>query len=384
LERYKEQTVFKNDNFLYQYAPILTIRNSEMTALNALPEKEKDILLPIISLRGWVSSKKLENSTKRVNQAIGDRWWIADIDSDFLIDGHEKRLPNGDYPREVFKEIEDLLKPDNGYFNWVQYIRDNPNIIPTVQLEDTSQIRRQLVQFSQLGRGIVFRFDDEDIKADKHEFALTMASDLGLKDIFVVYDYGQVSREILNYTSGISALVKWTDNVLDNPLIAISCTSFPFSFSGYSSGEYSIYERLLFNKVLTECSDSRLIYSDWGSARAERIDGGGGIPSPRIDYPLKNEWRCIRKEFQDFTNPQEGEKDELYKEVAIELMSQKYWNPLLRVWGTQMIELTSLGDAYGIDTASKATAVRINMHLHQQLYYNSPEDLTDTDEDWVD
>lgn len=376
--------MFTNDNFLYQYAPILTIRNSEMTALQELPEKAKDILIPIISLRGWVGSKKLENSIKRVNQAIGDRWWIADIDSDFLRDGHEKRLPNGDYPREVFKEIEDLLIPDKGYFNWVQYISNNPNIIPVVQLGVISQITTQIEQLSELGRGIVFRFDDEDIKADKHLTALEEASKLNLRDVFVIYDYGQVTREILNYSSGISTLVKMTHAILKDPLISISCTSFPFSFSGYSSGEYSIYERLLFNKVNIECSDSRLLYSDWGSARAERIDGGGGIPSPRIDYPLKNEWRCIRKEFEDFANPRAGERERLYKEVAIELMSQRYWNPQLRVWGTQMIELTSLGDAYGIDSALKATAVRINMHLHQQLYYNSPDELTDTDESWVD
>ena len=376
--------MFSNDNFLYQYAPILTIRNAEMTALQELPEKAKDILIPIISLRGWVGSKKLDNSIRRVSQAIGDRWWIADIDSDFLLDGQEKRLPNGDYPREVFKEIEDLLIPDNGYHNWVQYISNNPNIIPTVQLGVINQIRSQIEQLNELGRGIVFRFDDEAIKAEIHITALAEAQRLNLRDVFVIYDYGQVTREILSYSSGISALVKTTQAILDNPLISISCTSFPFSFSGYSSGEYSIYERILFNKVHVECSDSRLLYSDWGSARAERIDGGGGIPSPRIDYPLKNEWRCLRKEFEDFANPREGEKERLYKEVAIELMSQQYWNPQLRVWGTQMIELTSLGDAYGIDTALKATAVRINMHLHQQLYYNSPDELTDTDENWED
>jgi len=376
--------VFNSDDFLYQYAPILTIRNSEMLALQELPDKAKDLLLPIISLRGWVGSNKLENSIKRVTQALGERKWIADLDSEFIVDGQEKRLPNGDYPREVFKEIEELLDPTDGYQNWVEYITNNPNLIPTVQLADISQLNSQLEKLSALGRGIAFRFNDEALKADKHITVLDELNRSKIEDIFIIYDYGQVTREILNYSSGISNLVNVTNAMLNNPLISISCTSFPFSFSGYTHGEYSIYERLLYNKVSRDCENVRLLYSDWGSARAERIDGGGGIPSPRIDYPLKTEWKCIRKEFEDFANPQDGEKERLYRAVAKELISQEYWNPQLRVWGTQMIEKTSLGDKYGIDSALKATAARINMHLHQQLYYDAPDELTDTDESWVD
>jgi hypothetical protein len=49
-----------------------------------------------------------------------------------------------------------------------------------------------------------------------------------------------------------------------------------------------------------------------------------------------------------------------------------------------MIELTSKGDEFGIASPSAATTVRINIHLHRQLYYDSPVELTDTDEDWED
>ena len=65
-------------------------------------------------------------------------------------------------------------------------------------------------------------------------------------------------------------------------------------------------------------------------------------------------------------------------------MSEDYWISDLHVWGTQKIELTGKGDKYGIDSPWMATAVRINIHLHQQLYYDSPAELTDTDEDWED
>ena len=49
-----------------------------------------------------------------------------------------------------------------------------------------------------------------------------------------------------------------------------------------------------------------------------------------------------------------------------------------------MIELTAQGDSYGITSAQDATAVRINLHLYQQLNYENDSDSHDTDEDWVD
>ena len=60
------------------------------------------------------------------------------------------------------------------------------------------------------------------------------------------------------------------------------------------------------------------------------------------------------------------------------------WDPELRLWGTQMIERTSLGDLDAIISPARSTAVRINIHLHQQLFYGEPGSLHATDEDWVD
>lgn len=65
-------------------------------------------------------------------------------------------------------------------------------------------------------------------------------------------------------------------------------------------------------------------------------------------------------------------------------MCMDYWDPNLRLWGTQMIEKTGLGDSYGITNANKATAVRINIHLYQQLHYNEVLSNIDTEEDWID
>ena len=66
-------------------------------------------------------------------------------------------------------------------------------------------------------------------------------------------------------------------------------------------------------------------------------------------------------------------------------MKSSYWIDGLHVWGTQVIEFTSKKHKLGINSPARATAVRINLHMHQQLYYNSSlATLLDTDEDWED
>lgn len=355
-----------------------------MTALEELPDKDKDILLPIIPLKGWVGSHNLKNTIPRIEKAIGDRHWVADIDASFIKNNKQKEL-TGEYPREVFEEIKALLSPDNGYDNWYQYLRGFPKAIPTIQLANPDQVTSQINKLNSLGRGLVVKFTLEDINSRRYLEVLQSISELNINNVLIVFDYGQINSEILTFTAAVSSVIEQAHNILPTAIITISCSSFPSSFSNKGVGEHTIYERLLFNKVSNAHQTIKMIYSDRGGARAEKIGGGGGIPSPRIDYPLENDWRFIRKEFEDFSSPEEGEKEELYTLIAQKIIGADYWKENLAVWGTQVIELTSKGDMLGINSPIRATAVRINIHMHQQLYYGAPiDDLIDTDEDWED
>jgi len=121
-----------------------------------------------------------------------------------------------------------------------------------------------------------------------------------------------------------------------------------------------------------------LIYSDRGSARVERQSGGGGLPAPRIDYPLVADWKFFRCE--DGTTGFDGYQAQAEALIATE--AEGIWNPHLRVWGTQMIERTAAGDTSAIGSPQKATAARINLHLQRQTFYANPGEAEDTDEDW--
>jgi hypothetical protein len=376
--------LFNNiDAFKYKYAPILSLSPAEMKAIEELPEKDKDIILPIIPIKGWVGSQKIENSIPRIIKAIGDRFWIADIDESFLTNNKNHQL-TGKYPRQVFYDVEKLLESTNGYDNWYQYLKNYPKAIPTIQISDFDEIKGQVSKLRSLDRGLAIKLSMVDIESNYASEVFQLLEKLDINDLFVIFDYGEMSRERLAFAPRIISVVENTNLKLPAAMIAIPCSSFPSSFSNQHRGEYSIYERQLFNIVSSSCSDIRMIYSDKGGARAEKINGGGGIPAPRIDYPLKNDWRFIRKEFNDSKNPQNGEKERLYTQIAQQIIASDYWLPDLHVWGTQAIEFTSKGDRNGINSPAKATAVRLNIHLYQQLHYDTLIEMLDTDEDWQD
>ena len=162
------------------------------------------------------------------------------------------------------------------------------------------------------------------------------------------------------------------------PVIAISASSFPDGFTSITRQD--IFERALFNKVHSDVG-GRVVYSDRGGARAESLSGGGGLPAPRIDFAKSDEWVFFR---EDKESTKSHTSAVSYQRQAKRLMDSPDWDPNLKLWGCQMIEKTAMGDDSGILSASRCTAARINIHLHQQLHYGNPEALYDTDEEWTE
>lgn len=372
-----------NDDFKYLYSPILSLSPSEMDALKQLPSKDKDLILPIIPLKGWSTSKKLENSLKKINNVIDNRKWIASIDQNYLLK-NKVFLFTGEYPREVFYQLKDLLDAENGYENWFNFLREKPNAIPSAILEDKSQLKEQIIRLNSLNRGIAFIFDIKNIDLDNYLGIINTISKSKVEDVFLIYDIGTINNNYSELIKPILDLIEKTKRIIPFSIITISASSFPLNFAGYHRGENPIFERLLFNKIKKKITNYKIIYSDRGSARIENQKGGGGLPPPRIDYALKNDWRFIRYEYE---NPQEVPQDEkkaLYALCAKEIMQQEYWSENLHLWGTQQIELTAQGDEFGIKSPQGATAVRINLHLYTQLHYDDELDSLNTDEDWED
>jgi hypothetical protein len=365
----------------FKYSPILSIRPAEMSALEELPEKDKDLILPMLPVKGWVGSKKLINTPERIVKAFGSRKWIADIDASFI--ENQVKSEDGKYSREVFHEVEELLVSNNGYSNWYDYLKDLPNAIPTLQLGDMTQLLIQIEQLTSLKRGLVIRFNFLHIQSEEYLSVLKAIALMGHKNNYILFDFEELNIDKVNSAPLIASVIQKSQEILIESLFSVSGSSFPTGFANQHYGELPILERQLHKKVSNLCPAVRMVYSDRASTKVERQNGGGGVPYPRIDYPLKNDWRFIREEFENPKDIQKNEREELYTQIATELMTMDYWIDNLQLWGTQLIELTAINDKMGISNAMKATAVRINIHLHQQLHYDAI-DVVDTDEDWVD
>jgi hypothetical protein len=369
---------------LFQYAPILALNPSEMTAIEQLPEKDKDKMLPMFPLKGWTTARYLKSSIERIEKSIGLRKFIADIDSNFLF-MNKTYIATNEYPRVVHEEIHNLLKSENGYQNWFNYIQSIPSAIPTVQLDDLTELEHQITILASLNRGLVIRFM---MKKSSAELFNTVARTLlgkNISQLLFIFDHEDVGRINILEGDKNAKLIESLHRLFPHAVFSISAASFPSSFAGSYRGEVPIYERLLFNTAFKNCSSNiAMLYSDRGGARAASLSGGGAIPPPRIDYALKNDWRFIRKEFEDSSNIALGEKERLYQEAASEMITSDYWINGLQLWGVQMIERTSEGDEYGITSPNRATAVRINLHMYQQLHYDDVLEDLDTDEDWLD
>lgn len=366
------------------YIPILAVSPAEMSALEQLPNKEIDKLLPLFALKGWVGSNKLENTIKRIKQSIGDRQWIADIDESFL-SKNKTFLFTGKHPdKEIFREIQNLLNPEAGYRNWCSFIEEQENIIPCIQHGTLTDLKQQILSLSSLNRGLVLRIRPEEDNFKKHEYIIDCLHENEVSDVLVLYDLGSIDSNFSEHMGTLEKFIIFAREKLKNPIFSVSSSSFPSSFSGQTQGENSIYERLLFNKIEASGFAGSLIYSDRGSARAEKQAGGGGTPPPRIDYPLKKDWKFVRREIDENAPESKDRRRKAYIEMAKEVVESDYWIPTLRLWGTQQIELTALEDKFGIDSAKKSTAVRINIHLFNQLYYNEDTKDIDTDEEWID
>ncbi|HCA5050717.1 TPA: beta family protein [Acinetobacter baumannii] len=359
-----------------KYIPLLYLKPAEMVALQELPEKEKEILLPIIVLRRWLASKSFETSLVKIREAFGNRPTILDLD---FFNLNDLKIKDGEKHLEFLNDFEPLFDSQNGYINWVQFIQKHENFIPVLQLQDLDELATQIDNFSKLNRLMVLKLKKNDLETRNLEIILEKThGKVFFHGLLIQVDYEDIDRQQLIEHEKIIKIFEDLSAIFPQAYFSFSATSFPFSFTNSYRGELPIYERQIFNKIFAALDHKRLIYSDRGSARASsRVSAG--TPPPRIDYPLKNEWRFVRKEFKDGLK-----KEYLYAEAASEIMKSDYWMPELHLWGTQMIEKTSMSDEYGIYNPTRATAVRINIHLYQQLHYL--ENLSDlgTDEPWID
>lgn len=348
------------------YLPILEVRPAEMAALQELPEKDKMLLMPLFKLRPWTSAHRLSSALDRIKSSYGDRPCLLSLG------GQEF----AQHRRDVHDELDALRVPDGGFEAWCEFFeRDGcKNFVPVLQLTDPDQFDAQAERLVALGRGVGVYIEPAALPFVSAIVERSALFTDGGQDALIALDFGKQNAAFKAKRDELITLLSSLRVASPNAVVALCASSFPDSFVSLPGQE--IFERSTFEEVRSSAGEW-LIYGDRGSARAERQIGGGGLPAPRIDFPRRKDWRFFRDDALTGIAGYQAQAISLMKDDAV-------WDEKLKLWGTQMIERTALGDDTAIISPNRSTAARINIHLHQQLYFDDPDSLYDTDELWED
>src|SRR5690606_2156664 len=367
----------------FKYIPRLALSPSEMGAYYELPDSDKSRLLPYVPLRGWVASKELKNLFDKIKEFSGGRKIILDVDYDYIYENKDY-LITGEFPREVFRQLDELLNPDAGYENWCSLVAEHEWIVPVLQIRDLSNVLAQYEVLAGFGRGVVIRFSLADVESRSYVEVLDRLLPMIKEDerILLFFDFGRISSKVVDNHEVIERYLLDAKNIASKAYFSVSGSSFPDQFGGREAGSNTIHERRLFSK-LSVTFGNHIIYSDYASSRFKE-SGGGGIPIPRIDYPTKNDWFFKRERYAESEAVIVDNKKKKYIEAAKYVVSQDYWVSDLNIWGERMIMMTSAGEEFAIYNPAKATSVRVNIHLYNQIHFTDDLSGRDTDDDWED
>ena len=348
-----------------------------MNAISELPRKNMDVMIPAVQLKPWLNSTNFSKSTEKVINSIGNNVnWIANLDVEYA---SSKKSQESDRPSAVkFRELKD---PSNGYENWVNFITENPKCIPTLLLFNEDNIQEQAKKLDSLGRGLVVHL------YEPNQTVTEIITNSVKGSILFILDFGEIGKKSpREIAREVAVWTKFIRSALDSKQsikIAISSSSFPGNFEGLTHAR--IMERELFNTVVASLEQKyrqNFIYSDRGGARIKPLGGGGNIPRPRIDYPTPDDWFFFRSAK---INISVLERDSEYSKMARKAIQSEHWKEDLNIWATDMIKKTAAGETkYGINTPVKSTAVRLNLHMHNQAFYGDSISLLNTEDDWVD
>ena len=320
-----------------------------MIALEELASSLKDLFIPFIPLRRWLNSGSLDATEARIERSFGSkRAIVLGVDYDLLDPNYFKESD-----LSIFADLKRLVDPNDGYSNWCRYVEGHENFIPSPILSSDNDQSAQIQRLASLGRGLVIRIDARRENNYEPQYLQSLEKCPNIKDILFLFDLGSVRSNVLTLEDTVSKYLNSLAKRFPSARFAIAASSFPSSFSNIISQR--IYEFDLYRRVDEAINETNrpLIYSDYGSARATPLSGGGGFIPPRIDIMQNATWLFFRPEEQTYKKAAEEANEKLVDKNS---------------WGAKLIKNTAMGAATNtIQSQAIASRARINMHLHSVL-----------------
>lgn len=356
-----------------QYAPLLHTRQAEIRGLRELPEGTKDLLFPLFALRPWPRAKSINSAIDHVISAMGGRLFGLDFERDF---------PPADPENPAQVEFDALRSPVANFSNYFERIEEIDGAVPVLQLTgDLDQLPHQIERVAEIGRGGFCRITADD--AHKVTQVRAAIANMPADEFSVFIDAGW-RTDILSQSAWALGIAQKFFEQTPERAIVICGSSFPMDFSKVgASSSFDINERGLFQHVRSNLN-ANLIYGDWASTRPPSYDQGVKRTVSRLDVPLPATWNIFRaQKYEDPTDEDQWLR-ETYQELADRVVEDDCWGDIPTVWGRYAVECTAAELPNSIKSPIIAAAARVNLHLHIQAHYNTPELIGNTDDPYTD
>ncbi len=330
----------------YSYYPSLRSRMWEMRGYGELCEDSKERLLPIVSLASHHRTKAIEDVANKVREYLGDRAHILDLEQSSIY---------------ACDECRSLMNPSNGFSAWREFLVRQPNAIPSALLSSDAPIRDVVQQVRRLERDqrqvvVRSRAPTNDLAALQ---AILSAVD-DVNNLMIVLDFGYVRSRASALSIEAANVINALRTTDDATRVVVMGSSYPKSAATYddAAAAIPIQERAMHSAL---GGDEVAIYGDHGSIHPEPMEPMMARFVPRIDYPLPDAWV-----FRRVRSDQGG-----YERCAQLIVGLTDWQPELvdQVWGAAKINAAAHGDLTSMGTPGPWIAVRVNLHLWQQIHY---------------
>lgn len=330
----------------FRYYPALRSRMWEMRGYSELGAEEKERLLPIVALASHHRTKAVADVSAKVEEYLEGRPRILDLEQSSVY---------------ACDEFQDLLDPDNGFAAWRGFVVEQPNAIPVALLPPVAPVRDVVQQVRLLEhtcRQVVVR--SRSPNADTSTLIAIMSAVDSVNNLLIILDFGYVRSRVSALTVEAANIINMLRSVDDRARVVVMGSSYPKSAAAFDDvgAVIPIQERAMH---LALGGDAAAIYGDYGSIHPNPMEPMMSRFVPRVDYPLADAWvfRRVRTDQGGF---------ERCAQMITELTD---WDPELpsKVWGAQKIELAARGDLTSMGVPGPWIAVRVNLHLWQQIHY---------------
>lgn len=369
----------------YCYVPFLKTQDAELKAVQELTSEVKEKILPFVILTKARASGKvyLEKNPDKINGDINKnlkKWKDVFGDSSpFFLDLSSEEVRQN-------TQIRDLILPDEGYYNWTQFVKEKkkefPGIIPLIQINDELDIsgginkRLQLESLLKDFDYIGYReeiFSSEDDADDFAEYiretleGVLLANGKAPVKLILILDVGYLFPK--KHTQAANKVIKILNAIADLDIqhIIVTGTSFPLTLSDFVEDQkVDEYEGFLESETILmyQCINNQYhgttipIYGDYALIHPVKntIKSYARGWIPRIDVSCGDTMYFIRRRRNN------RDYRETYQDVAYRIISKKWFSDVPECWGKDKINDAAWGK---VEQAIPRfwVSVRANTHM---------------------